>query len=131
MRNKVDPYLEALEIFLEANDARVFRALAPSGVRGILLKRGKQGVPTMMRSNYNAYFDWTYPDDNPEMHELYERAKAGQWDGNQLVASRCGPPQPGSAAHSRNVSEYRSASVFGNVEEGNDAFPVLNGYLDA
>ena len=28
-----------------------------------------------------AYFDWSYPGDNPEMAVLYTRAKEGQWDG--------------------------------------------------
>ena len=60
------------------------RALAPSGVRGLLLHRGKQGVPTKIRATHAAHFDWTYPSDQPEMRALYDRAKKGQWDGASL-----------------------------------------------
>ena len=59
---------------------------APAGVRGLVLHRGKQGVPTTIPATHRAYFDWTYPSDQPEMRELYRRAKAGQWDGETLLA---------------------------------------------
>jgi hypothetical protein len=85
VRDRVDAYLEILDIFTEIRDPRVLRALGPSGVRGLLLKRGKQGVPTRMPAAHDAYFDWTYPADNPEMRELYERAKQGQWDGSTYL----------------------------------------------
>lgn len=81
MRSQTDAYLEALGVFLEIRDPRVLASLAPSGVRGLLLKRGKQGIPTQIKCSHTAYFDWTYPNDHPEMRELYTRAKAGQWDG--------------------------------------------------
>jgi hypothetical protein len=81
MRNQVGAYLEALAIFREVRDPRVLLALGPSGVRGLLLQRGKQGVPTRIQASHRAHFDWTYPSDHPEMAELYRRAKAGQWDG--------------------------------------------------
>ncbi len=81
VRNQVDTYLETLSLAREIKDPRVLRSLGPSGVRGLVLKRGKQGVPTTFHANHRAYFDWTYPADHPEMAELYTRAKAGQWDG--------------------------------------------------
>lgn len=80
MRSQVDSWFETLEIFTEIRDPRVLRALGPSGVRGLLLKRGKQGTPTEMPAKHSAYFDWTYPSDQPEMAELYRRAKTGQWN---------------------------------------------------
>ena len=80
MQNQVGAYMEALEIFMEVRDPRVLRALGPAGIRGLLLKRGKQGTPTQMPANHSAHFDWTYPADQPEMAELYRRAKQGQWD---------------------------------------------------
>ena len=80
MQNQVDAYLEALEIFMEIRDPRVLKALGPAGIRGLLLKRGKQGTPTKMPASHSAHFDWTYPADQPEMAELYRRAKQGQWD---------------------------------------------------
>ena len=83
-RQQLDQWLEVLDIFKHIRDPRVMRALGPSGVRGLLLKRGKQGRPTQIPANHHAHFDWTYPHDNREMEELYLRAKAGQWDGDDL-----------------------------------------------
>jgi hypothetical protein len=66
------------------NNAKVLRSMAPSGVRGLILQRGKQGVPTLMPSHHKVHFDWTYPNDQPEMRELYTRAKEQQWNGDDL-----------------------------------------------
>src|SRR5690606_32037149 len=63
---------------------RVLSKIAPSALRGTILKRGKQGVPTRVPASHDAYFDWSYPHDFPEMAELYERAKRGQWNGSDL-----------------------------------------------
>ena len=82
--NQLDSYTEAFEIFSHIRDPKVLKALGPSGVRGLLLKRGKQGVPTQMPANHSTHFDWTYPHDNQEMAELYKLAKQGQWDGDDL-----------------------------------------------
>ncbi|MFI5299642.1 MAG: ferritin-like domain-containing protein [Polyangiales bacterium] len=84
MRSQVDAYFEALDIFTEVRDPKVLRALGPSGVRGLLLHRGKQGVPTKIGAHHEAYFDWSYPSDQPEMAELYARAKVGQWVSEDL-----------------------------------------------
>jgi hypothetical protein len=80
MREKLDPYMEALSMLGEIRDPRVLAALGPAGVRGLVLQRGKQGVPTKMPAHHSAHFDWTYPSDHPEMADLYRRAKQGQWD---------------------------------------------------
>ena len=82
--NQLDSYSEAFEIFSHIRDPKVLKALGPSGVRGLLLKRGKQGVPTLMPANHSAHFDWTYPHDHSEMQDLYKRAKQGQWAGDDL-----------------------------------------------
>ena len=84
MRSQVDSYFEALSVFMEIRDPKVLRSLAPSGVRGMLLHRGRQPQPTKVQCNYVAHFDWTYPADQPEMAELYRRAKQGQWDSDGL-----------------------------------------------
>jgi len=83
VRNRVEPFLETLEIVTEMRDPRVLAALGPSAVRGLVLKRGKQGVPTKIPSHHATHFDWTYPSDQPEMLDLYRRAKRGQWDGER------------------------------------------------
>jgi hypothetical protein len=84
MRSQIDAYFEALDVFMHVRDPRVLKALGPSGVRGLLLHRGKQGVPTQMPATHSAHFDWTYPSDQPEMADLYRRAKEGQWNGDAL-----------------------------------------------
>ncbi|MBL9111849.1 MAG: ferritin-like domain-containing protein [Myxococcales bacterium] len=84
MRNQLEAYGDAIDVLTEVKDPRVARSLGPSGVRGLLLQRGKQGVPTKMAARHEAHFDWTYPADNQEMADLYQRAKAGQWNGDML-----------------------------------------------
>ena len=84
MRSQIDAYFEALDVLMHVRDPRVLSALGPSGVRGLLLHRGKQGVPTHMPATHSAHFDWTYPSDQPEMADLYRRAKEGQWNGDSL-----------------------------------------------
>jgi len=81
VRNQLDAYGEMLGLMREIKDPRVLKALGPSGLRGLLLKRGKQGEPTKFQASHRAYFDWTYPSDHPEMRDLYDRAKEGQWNG--------------------------------------------------
>ena len=84
VRSQLDAWQEAAEVLGEVHDPRVLASLGPSGVRGLLLHRGKQGVPTGVKAHHTAHFDWQYPHDQPEMAELYRRAKAGQWDADDL-----------------------------------------------
>jgi hypothetical protein len=84
VRDALDAHVENLSVFTAVRDRRVLASLAPSGVRGLLLRRGKQGVPTRIRASHEAHFDWTYPSDQPQMRVLYDRAKKGQWDGASL-----------------------------------------------
>jgi hypothetical protein len=84
IRRRVEPYIEAVQVMTETSNPKVLRSMAGSGVRGLILQRGKQGVPVTMPSNHRSYFDWTYPNDQPEMRDLYERAKEQQWNGADL-----------------------------------------------
>lgn len=84
VKNQLEAYADAASTLFEVHDPRVLGAIGPSAVRGTILKRGKQGVPTEMPATHRAYFDWTYPADHPEMAELYQRAKRGQWNGADL-----------------------------------------------
>ncbi len=86
VRSQVDAWAEAVDVLREIRDPKVARALGPSGVRGLFLRRGKQGVPSKMPASHVAHFDWTYPSDQPEMADLYRRAKEGQWDGDRDLA---------------------------------------------
>jgi hypothetical protein len=85
MQAQIDAYFEALDVLFAVRDPKVLGALGPSGVRGLVLHRGKQGIPTLVPATHKAHFDWTYPSDQPEMADLYRRAKAGQWDGDSLA----------------------------------------------
>jgi hypothetical protein len=85
VRDRVEPYFEAFEVIGEMRDPRVALSLGPSSVRGLLLRRGKQGHPTQVPATHSAHFDWSYPSDQPEMRELYRRAKANQWDGETYL----------------------------------------------
>lgn len=87
VRSQLESYADAVSTLLEVRDPRVLSSMAPSAVRGTLLKRGKQNVPTTMPASHEAYFDWSYPHDFPEMAELYDRAKRGQWNGDDLAWS--------------------------------------------
>ena len=84
MRNQVEQWFEAVEVLGEMRDPKVLASIGPAGVRGLLLQRGKQGVPTQMKASHTAHFDWKYPHDQKEMADLYRRAKEGQWDGDSL-----------------------------------------------
>jgi hypothetical protein len=84
LKNQLEAYADAASTLFEVRDPRVLGAIGPSAVRGAILKRGKQGVPTEIPATHRAYFDWTYPADHPEMQELYRRAKRGQWNGDDL-----------------------------------------------
>lgn len=85
VRSTLDEYFEALALLREIRDPSVLRSLGPSGVRGLLFKRGKQGIATEFPSSHRAFFDWSYPQDHTEMQELYRRAKRGQWDGETYL----------------------------------------------
>ena len=85
VQNRMDEFLEAASLVREIRDPRVAASLGPAGIKGMLLKRGKQGVPTKFASGHKAHFDWTYPRDFPEMQDLYTRAKRGQWDADTYL----------------------------------------------
>jgi hypothetical protein len=80
LRNQLDSFREMLGLLREIENPRVLLALGPSGLRGLLLKRGKQGVPSEFSAHHRAFFDWSYPADHADMAKLYQRAKQGQWD---------------------------------------------------
>jgi hypothetical protein len=86
MRSRLDAWLEILEVFSEIRDPRILRSMGPSGVRGLVMRLGKQGVPTKTLAHHSAHFDWTYPSDNPQMRRLYTKAKRAQWDSETKLA---------------------------------------------
>jgi len=79
-RRTVLSCFDAMSALSEIRDPRVLRAIGPSGLRGLVLQRGRQGPVTHMQASHAAHFDWTYPHDQAEMRRLYSRAKDLQWN---------------------------------------------------
>ncbi|MEX1365965.1 MAG: diiron oxygenase [Nannocystaceae bacterium] len=63
-----------------SRNPRVFLDLAGPAVRGLLLKKGKQGSTAQMPAHHTAHFDWNYERSRPQMRRLYDAAKRSQWD---------------------------------------------------
>jgi hypothetical protein len=72
--------LHPLAAIGRTRNPRVFLDLAGPAVRGLLLRRGKQGTSTDMPTRNDAHFDWIYRRDRPELARLYEAAKKAQWN---------------------------------------------------
>jgi len=82
---RIRDVFDAMKIATRVENKKVLVDLAPSVTRGFLLKQGKQGEPVRMRANHDAYFDFRYQGDYPEMYELYRRAVQNQWDGDKQL----------------------------------------------
>jgi hypothetical protein len=81
-RRRIQDVFDAMRMATRVENKKVLVALAPSVARGFLLKEGKQGEPVGMRAAHDAWFDFRYQGDYPEMYELYRRAVQNQWDGD-------------------------------------------------
>ncbi len=73
-------HLHALGALGRSRNPRVFLDLAGPAVRGLLLKRGKQGGNVQIPAKHQAHFDWSYERNRPELSKLYDAAKRSQWD---------------------------------------------------
>ncbi len=82
LRDRLDAANETAGLLRAMRNPRVLFAMGPAAVRGLVLKRGKQGTPTLVGAHHAARFEWSYPHDHPAMRELYERGKAKQWNGS-------------------------------------------------
>ncbi len=81
-QRRIRDVFDAMKIATRVENKKVLVGLAPSVTRGFLLKEGKQGQPVGMRASHDAYFDFRYQGDYPEMYDLYRRAVKNQWDGD-------------------------------------------------
>jgi hypothetical protein len=81
----VQDVFDAMRVASRVENRKVLVDLAPSVARGLLLKQGKQGEPVGMRASHEAWFDFRYQGDYPEMYELYRRAVQNQWDGDRQL----------------------------------------------
>ena len=81
-RRRVQDVFDAMKMARRVENKKVLVDLVPSVARGFLLKEGKQGEPVGMRASHEAWFDFRYQGDYPEMYDLYRRAVQNQWDGD-------------------------------------------------
>jgi hypothetical protein len=81
-RRRVQDVFDAMKIARRVENRRVLVDLAPSVMRGFVMKEGKHGEPVGMRASHDAWFDFRYQGDYPEMYDLYRRAVQNQWDGD-------------------------------------------------
>ena len=79
-----DGLAQAVSALLPARDPRILTTVGPSAIRGRILRRGKQGVPTTMPASHASYFDWSYPSDYEGLTELFREAQASQWQVDEL-----------------------------------------------
>jgi hypothetical protein len=84
-RRRIQDVFDAMKMATRVENKKVLVDLAPSVARGFLLKEGKQGEPVGMRAAHDAWFDFRYQGDYPEMYELYRRAVKNQWDGDSQL----------------------------------------------
>jgi hypothetical protein len=82
---RIRDVFDAMKVARRVENKQVLVTLAPSVARGLLFKEGKQGEPVPMRASHDAYFDFRYQGDYPEMYELYRRAVQNQWDGDRQL----------------------------------------------
>ena len=82
---RVRDVFDAMKIATRVENKRVLVGLAPSVARGFVLKEGKQGTPVGMRASHDAWFDFRYQGDYPELYQLYRRAVQNQWDGDRQL----------------------------------------------
>lgn len=85
MRKRVEPLLEVLGMLGEVKNTSAMAAMVPSVVRGFILRQGRNQPHSKMVSGHSAYFDWGYKSDFPEMQDLYQRAKLGQWNAETVL----------------------------------------------
>lgn len=80
VRARVETFVDNLNTVLSVNNIQVMGRMGPSAMRGLFLRRGRDGT-TAMQARHRAHFDFDYPGDHPEMRALYEKAKRLQWNG--------------------------------------------------
>ncbi len=81
VRRTIEAWIDNFNAVLSVENPRVMSRMAPSAARGLFLRKGRSGEPTQLRSKHRAFLDFEYPDDQPEMRRLYEKAKRLQWNG--------------------------------------------------
>ncbi len=79
-RKRVEETLDNISTVLHMKNPKVFASMAPSAIRGLVLKEGKRKASVQMYSKHPVTFDLSYRLDFPEMKNLYQRAVDNQWN---------------------------------------------------
>lgn len=82
-RNRVDAAMEQIGMAMGMHNHKVAASLAPSAMRGLIRRDGKNNDAVKMHSGHAVHFDLRYDDEHPDMYDLYRRAVANQWDGDR------------------------------------------------
>jgi hypothetical protein len=69
----------------QRGNVKVLASMLGPAWRGLVKQAGKAGASTQMPSHHDAFFDWQYRRDQPEMARLYEAAKSAQWNASTDV----------------------------------------------
>jgi hypothetical protein len=80
VRQTVERWGDHVNVLLAVRNPAVIQQMAPSAMRGLLLRQGRRDAPTLMQANHQAHFDWSYRSDFPELQALYQKAKRMQWN---------------------------------------------------
>lgn len=80
VRRPVERAAEIMSLVVDGKSVATLASMAPSAMRGLILRLGRREERSEMLSGHSAHFDWRYREDFPEMRELYTRAKQNQWD---------------------------------------------------
>ena len=84
-RARVENTIDGIGLMMSVRNPQVALDIAPSAVRGLVLRQGKMQKHVEMYSAHPVHFDLRYQGDHPEMYDLYRRAVANQWDADQQV----------------------------------------------
>jgi len=80
VRQNVERWAEHVNVLLAVRNPAVVQQMTPSAIRGLFLRHGRRDEPTRMQASHEAYFDWSYKSDFPELLALYHKAKRMQWN---------------------------------------------------
>jgi hypothetical protein len=82
-RNSIYSTLDNIGVMASVGNLKVAASMAPSAVRGLVLRQAQRNEAVLLPANHHAHFDLTYKGEFPEMYELYRRAVANQWNGDK------------------------------------------------
>jgi len=67
-----------------SKNIKVLMSLLGPAYRNLILQKAKRTDHIEISTSNNAFFDWSYERDQPELGKLYDAAKKNQWNGDDL-----------------------------------------------